>query len=335
MKIFISTGIYPPDIGGPSQYAKGLENSFEDLGNKVSVGYFDIEKKLPTGIRHIFYFFKILPKILSSDLVIILDNFSAALPTLLASKLFGKKTILRTGGDFLWEGYVERTGEQVLFRDFYKTCMNKLSLKEKFIFRIMNWILSNVDALIFSTRWQLNIFLAAYDLDPRKLFIIENFYGEKDKKTTEVNNKIFVASTRKLKWKNQDVLREAFQIVKSQKPEIELDVENVPYGDFIEKIRASYAVILASLGDISPNMILDAIRLNKPFILTRENGLTDRIADIGLFVDPQNVRDISDKILSLSDPKVYAEYKARIENFQFTHSWIEIAQEFLDISKKI
>ena len=49
------------------------------------------------------------------------------------------------------------------------------------------------------------------------------------------------------------------------------------------------------LGDISPNLILDAVRHNKPFILTQENGLTDRLGDIGLYVDPENVDDIKEK----------------------------------------
>lgn len=335
MKLLISTGIYPPDIGGPAQYAKNLKEAFETLGNKVSVKSFNFEKKLPTIVRNIFYFFKILPKVIDSDVLIVLDTFSVAFPAIVAAKIFGKKTILRTGGDFLWESYVERTGDMVLLRDFYKTKMKSLSLKEKVIFKITNWIFSNLDALVFSTRWQLNIFLPAYNLDPRKLFIIENFYGKKEKETVVENKKIFVAGTRKLKWKNLDTLKEAFDRVKAKNPEIELDLENGKYDDFIGKIRGSYAVILASLGDISPNMILDAIRLNKPFILTRENGLNDRVYDIGLFVDPKNVEDISEKISLLLDQNIYSKLKMKIENFQFTHLWSEIAQEFLDINKKV
>ena len=66
---------------------------------------------------------------------------------------------------------------------------------------------------------------------------------------------------------------------------------------FMERISRCYAVILASLGDISPNMILDAIRHNKPFILTKETGLYDRLKNIAIFVDPENTDDIKEKIL--------------------------------------
>ena len=59
MKILITTGIYPPKIGGPAQYAKNLKEAFEKMGNSVSVKTFTIENRIPTGIRHIFFFLKI------------------------------------------------------------------------------------------------------------------------------------------------------------------------------------------------------------------------------------------------------------------------------------
>ena len=59
-------------------------------------------------------------------------NFLAAAPTMLACRLMGKKYIIRTGGDLLWEWYVERTGEAILLRDFYSR-PRALSLKEKAI----------------------------------------------------------------------------------------------------------------------------------------------------------------------------------------------------------
>jgi hypothetical protein len=60
------------------------------------------------------------------------------------------------------------------------------------------------------------------------------------------------------------------------------DRDELPYESFLNKMKESYAVVLLSLGDISPNMILDAIRLNKPFVCTKENGLMDRIAGVGV-----------------------------------------------------
>ena len=66
-----------------------------------------------------------------------------------------------------------------------------------------------------------------------------------------------------------------------------------------------------SLGDISPNMIMDAIRYNRPFIVTRETGIYDRIKDIAIFVDPENTEDIAEKIVWLSQPENYEKQKEK------------------------
>jgi glycosyltransferase involved in cell wall biosynthesis len=91
---------------------------------------------------------------------------------------------------------------------------------------------------------------------------------------------------------------------------------------------------LVSLADISPNTILDALRCNKPFILTKENGL-DRLKDIAILVDPKNEDEIKEKILWLSDKENYLSQKKKIESFSFTHSWEEMANEFINLFKKI
>ena len=117
-KILIATGIYPPKVGGPAQYAKNLKDSFEKLGHEVIVKTYGVEDYLPSGVRHLFFLFKIIPAVLSSDMIFVLDTFSVGLPAVLACKIFGKKSMIRTGGDFLWEGYVERTGKKILLRKF-------------------------------------------------------------------------------------------------------------------------------------------------------------------------------------------------------------------------
>ena len=60
MKILIATGIYPPDIGGPAQYARGVEEAWKKEGHEVKVLAFRLERKIPTGIRHLYYFFRVL-----------------------------------------------------------------------------------------------------------------------------------------------------------------------------------------------------------------------------------------------------------------------------------
>ncbi len=340
MRITIATGIYPPDIGGPAQYARETERAWGSVWHTVAVCRFNALRFLPSGIRHLAFFLWVLWRSVGADFIFIPDTFSAAVPAVAVGKLLRKKTIIRTGGDFLWEQFVERTGDLVLLRNFYQTRRAQLNAKERMIFRFVRWALQNASAVVFSTEWQKNIFAEPYRLDAEKCFVVENYYASCTARYSDVlenirTKKVFVGGTRKLKWKNTERLRRAFYIAKARRQEHTIDIENAPHMAFKEKIKNAYAVILASLGDISPNMILDALRTGTPFILTRETGLYERLKNIAVFVDPESERDIAEKVLWLSDERNYTAQTAKVRAFSFTHSWDEIAHEILAIQKQL
>ncbi len=337
MKILIATSIYPPEIGGPAEYAKNLKDVWVNEGHDVSVRIFSKFMWIPWGIRHVLFLFYILPAVRRVDYILTLDAFNAGV-VVVAGKLLGKKVILRTGGDTLWEFYVERTGEMVLLKDFYQTCLHKFSFKEKLTFVLLRWGLQNLSAIIWSTEWQRDIFLEPYGLQSQRHFIIENYYGKKlSPYGSESGNleKNFIGGTRRLKWKNIELVEEVFERSDVRATGAYLDTDTVPKEEFLEKIRSSYAVILASLGDISPNTILDAIRCGKPFIVTKEVGIYERIKDCAVFVDPKDEEDITQKIVWLCDEKNYALQRQRVINFTFTHEWDEMAKEYMDIWTQI
>lgn len=334
MKILITTGIYPPKIGGPAQYAKNLALALEQVGNQVVVKTYTVEDKLPSGIRHLSFLLRIIPKVLWADSIITLDTFSVGLPTVMAAKIFGKKSIIRTGGDFLWEQYVERTGKKILLRKFYDTERANFNKKERIIFRMTRWTLANASYTVFSTDWQRNIFVAAYAIDRRMTSIIENYYGPKES-DLEPRSKIFIASTRKLVWKNLDSLKRGFDNIQKNNQDIELFLDNLPFDQFMQTIKDCYATVLFSLGDISPNMILDAIRFNRPFICTREVGIYNRIKDAGIFVNPEDEKELEDAVRRLLTPEGYREAKEKVKKFDFTHTWEQMAKEFINLAMRI
>ena len=338
MRILISTGIYTPDIGGPAIYARNLYDTWKAEGYDVKVAAYRWERAFPPIVRHFLFLLKVLRKGRNADLILVLDTWSAAVPTMVACTLLRKKYVIRTGGDFLWESYVERTEEPVLFRDFYTTCMPKLSLKESLVYKLSKLVLRKADKIIFSTEWQRKIFIDAYALVQGKTYIVENFCGEKTEQISP-EKRVFVAGARNIRLKNLDLLRSAISEARKELrqksfEDIELDTNKAMASNFIEKVRSAYAIILISISDISPNMILDALRAGVPFIVTKENGITDRIKDYALFVDPNNKQDIVEKIVWLSDPKNRELQKEKISKFNWVHTWKEIAGEIVQVWEK-
>lgn len=330
LKIIIATGIYPPDIGGPAQYAKNLFEEFKRRGYEVKVLHYKIEKKLPTGIRHFVYFLRLIFNLSGRNLIISLDTFSTGLPSAIIAKIFGKKIILRIGGDFLWESYIERTGELTTLPFFYEAKVG-LSIKEKLIYFLTKFVLKNCSALVFSTEWQKEIFKKAYGISPKKCYIVENFYGEKIA-NFEPKEKNFIWAGRPLRLKNLEMLKIAFDEAMERNQDIRIEmITGLPYHQFIEKLKNCYAAILPSLSEVSPNFILDAIRVNKPFILTKETGFYEKLKDIGIFTNPLDKEEIKNKILFLAEENNYREYKKRVESFNIKHSWQDIANEILNI----
>jgi glycosyltransferase involved in cell wall biosynthesis len=327
--IVIATGIYPPAVGGSAEYAINLERQYSALGHRVRLVKYGTERFLPSGFRHLVFFFKCLVALRRADFVLALDNFSAAAPAVLAARIMGKQSCVRVGGDFLWEQYVERTGEMIPLPDFNKA-IPALSRKERVIYKIIKWVFRSTDTLVFSTRWLSLIFADSYKLPPNKISIIENYFGSKIGDTTAVR-KNFVWAGRNIRLKNLTNIEKAFVEARKVNPEIELQVVRLGHAELLQKIRDAYATISVSLSEVSPNFVIESVYCGKPFVTTKYCGISDRLGDTGLYADPNDVENIKEKILYLAQAKGYTEYLEKNRAFNFSHSWEEIALEFLRI----
>ena len=333
LRILIAAGIYPPAVGGPAKYAKQLGDHWKREGHAVSVAAYRLEHSLPIGARHLLYFLRILPRVARADFIVAFDTLSVGLPAVLAARLFRKRIVIRAGGDFLWESYVERTGDLVLLRDFYQVARSKWSRKEKLIFFLTKHALQNASAIAFNSEFQRKIFISAYGLAERNACVILNHYGPKmpGEKPTEKN---FIWAVRPLKLKNGALLREAFADAQAADPFLALDDHLTSHDELLRRIRSCYAVILPSITDISPNLILEAVQFGKPFICTTETGAFEALKDCGIFVDPTSKKALTEKILFLADEKNYQECARKVAAFELPpHGWSQIAAEFLALAR--
>lgn len=333
MKILICTGIYPPDVGGPAKYAYHLAQEFGKQGHEIKVLAYKLEKKMPIGLRHLYYFFRVLANLWRTDLIIVLDMLSTGFPAVLAGKLFNKKTILRVGGDFLWETYTDKTGNLIKLKYFYQNTP-KLSFKFSLIKKLQKFTLENARVLVFNSNWQKNLFNKYYNLN-NKLFVVENYYGEKSE-SKKFTNKNFLFAGRQTKFKNLKLVQEVFEELKKEGSEAVLEiVDNLSDVALMEKIKNSYALLTLSITDFAPNFIVEGIMAGKPFILTKDCGLVERVGELGIIVEPIDKNEVKIAIKSLLDNNVYNNYCQKISNFNFVHSWEILAKEFLQIYKNV
>lgn len=321
--------IYPPEIGGPAHYAYHLVEEFRRLGHQVRVVKFTEVRHWPAGLRHLVYFFKLLPVMLWADWAVAFDTLSVGLPAVLAARLCRTKIVIRVGGDFLWESYVERTGLEIALPDFYLK-LPQLNLWEHLIFSLTRYLCRHSQRLVFTTEWQRDLWCTPYRLLLAKTSISENFYGSKLPASNPVH-KNFICAGRVIKLKNLTRLQRIFAQLANSHPDLVLDVRHESQAELLAAIKRCYAVIVASFSEVSPNIILEAVRYNKPFIVTRYCGFLDRLSGLGLQLDPFDDTDITQKILQLAQATEYQQQLKLLNAFSWLHSWQDIANEYQKI----
>ena len=128
MKIVITTGIYPPDIGGPAKHVKLFQDFLVGqqshtrvitYGSQKAPFVWSVSRQWPFGIRQCIYFVKCLAAALFNDAFYAQDVTSAGLPALVAAKILRRKFIVRIGGDVLWERLAEAGKTDLSMINYY------------------------------------------------------------------------------------------------------------------------------------------------------------------------------------------------------------------------
>ena len=350
-KVILVTPHMPPTAGGPSIHAKKLLDHFSTAPNppsqmkgiQISLFNFEKYKKYPSGIRHLLAFFSIFKKSVGKDTILALDGFTVALPSIFVGKILRKKVIIRVGGDFIYEQFLNL--KQVDFLNFYKN----FNLHKKFFswklylkYLVQKFVLQNADEIIFNTSWQRNIFQQHYKLSP-KLYVVENPVEAIESKVYEnakvndsflekVNSQkyIFTSITRDIPYKNLKRLKKVFSEMGEN---YFLETEQGSRESCLKRISLSRAYICASISDISPNQVQEALSLKIPIIISKYTGITEYIEKQGVakVVDPFDENDIKNALLEMCDESKYLEYKKNLENFKWPQTWESLFEQYKEI----
>ncbi len=370
LKILIATGIYPPEIGGPAGYAKNLAEKLVENGHKVcTITYsdeeiYDIDKNLSfTLIRikrtnkisnYLRYFFALIKNIRNYDLVYSFDHFSAGIPSVLACKIFQKKIAIRIGGDFIWELYIKKTKHGITLRDFYKLETYK---KDSVRFFLIKMVFKFSNLLIFTTKFQEEIFEKPYKINNKKVHYISNpiMIDDFNVLNQEKSNDILFAGriTENANLLNVikaflDIKQDKFRLVimgngdqKSSLMQYVVDnnIKNIVFRDRVlnnelrENIVKSYAMIFPGYTDISPNTVLDCISMKTPFVVTKEHGF-DWLRNEILEFDPVGVESIKNAIERIMDINSYNSIKRMIDEINYKYSYDDVVRDTLAIFEK-
>ncbi len=331
-RILIVTPLLPPEPGGPSYYAHALSKALERQGTSVSLIAFREVRHLPSVLRHLVFLGKVHKRARDADVLIVLDTVSVALPAVLAAALAQKPVIVRTGGDFIWERYIERTGDKVLLSEFY-TDDRSLTWKERLLLWLERWVVFRLaSVLVFSTEWQRAIWKRPFALVLERTAVIENCYPERvGGPSTAPAGTTYLCAWRPTAFKNVDQLERAYELARPDlDPRHALEIlRGVPRTELYERLQQARALVIPSLSEVSPNLALEALSFGVPVLLTRDCGIRDRLGDSVRYLDPKDPSDIARCLRELSDEPTWRDACARARAFSHVHTYDDIAREFL------
>ncbi|HVM73361.1 MAG TPA: glycosyltransferase family 4 protein [Candidatus Paceibacterota bacterium] len=331
MRIIIATGIYPPEVGGPALYAKGVRESLEKTGHDAPVVLFSSLKNYPSGVRHVLYVFKLMRAAWGASAIFAFDTYSAGVPTAFVGMLLRKPVVIRIGGDFVWESYIERTHDLVPLPKFYRA-PRALSRKERMAKKLVAWMLRHGE-LAFNTPWLARIWTEPYGLDESRIHTVENVIGPRLERSKETNRSVILYG-RQMALKNASAFRTAFEKVRAEGIDLELKEGIVPHAELMELTRSCYAVALPSISDVAPNTIIDALRCGVPFIITKNSGYAEKYKNMGIVIDPLDEADMIRGIKALADPATYERLRANIAAYTTVRTYDDVAHDMLAIIQK-
>ncbi|MDF1497615.1 MAG: glycosyltransferase family 4 protein [Patescibacteria group bacterium] len=228
MKIVFATGIYPPEIGGPAGYVKGVATELTKQGHEVAVITYG-DEKTETGenyqvhiarrsslvLRRYFeYFWQAYKLARKADVVYAQGPVSEGIPSALAAMIARKPFILKIVGDFAWEQYMQSedavASPESLDVFLQKNHHNKIRMYEI----AERWTAKRAKQIIVASECMRES-IARWGVDKAKIKVIYNsiefnpLKAEVDYRALlnlPKNKKIIITAGRIIYWKRLDII---------------------------------------------------------------------------------------------------------------------------------
>ncbi|MCF7844305.1 MAG: glycosyltransferase family 4 protein [Kiritimatiellales bacterium] len=350
MKIVLATGIYPPDIGGPATYVRHLAEEFTKMGMEVVVITYGESSKVqvPSSkwevvrvnksfpILRWFRYAKALKKVgKDADVVYVFSSVSVGAPLEFA-RLKKPKKVLRLGGDFGWERYTDWGGRRGL-REWYA----KSSLVSSCWFLVYRWILSSFHHIVFSTKFQEEIYENKFKQLPAHS-VVENALPEGQPEMHSMNAPLRILFMgRFVAFKNLETFLKAIDQIDARVTMVGDGPKNIKLkklaspkvvfvsptsGEEKQKIFQSHdLMVIPSITEISPNVALEARATGLPVLLSSETGLSTDLSE-GMIL--KNLRREEDIVSAIENVRShYVEYSKKASESLEKRGWDVVAGE--------
>ncbi|MDD5430709.1 MAG: glycosyltransferase family 4 protein [Candidatus Pacebacteria bacterium] len=234
MRILITTGIFPPDIGGPATQIEHLASGLAGAGFGVSVlTYGSPENKKRnyelTGVsrklgplKQVFYGIKTFMLAQKTDAIYTTDLYSPGYFSMLAAKFWKKKFVVRFAGDSAWETALNKGLTQDGILEFQDKKYN--SFIEKLKGRRAR-ILKSADTVVAVSNFMKDL-AVKIGVDSRRVSVIYNAVDFRDNlpKHENSNAPTLVFVGRLVPWKGVEMLINAVSKLKNKYPDIMLEI---------------------------------------------------------------------------------------------------------------
>lgn len=333
----VATPLYPPQIGGPATHVVFLEQNLSSDFDLRLVKFSDVAG-YPKGIKHMVYFFKILASAFGADVVYALDPVSVGFPALLASKVLGKKFVLRVGGDYAWEQGVQRFGVTATLDEFLKTTQSNRSVRT--LQGIQSYVAKQADVVIAPSGYLAGVVkswgvpierVQVVYSQPEILELKQSRESARKALGVHENERIILSAGRLVPWKGFEALMEVVSTLpngytlaiagsgpdeeKLQKKALGLSIANrvrflgqIPKEQMAMWLSASDVFVLNTKYEGLSHMILEAFSAGIPVVTTSVGGNTELVVNeiTGLLVAPDAVPQFSSAITKIVTDRVFA-----------------------------
>ncbi len=332
LNMLITTGLFPPEIGGPATYSKTLLEELPKSGIKVGVLPFSKVRHFPKIVRHLVYFYKILCRGAKADIIFAQDPVSVGVPSAMAASILRKKFIMKVVGDYAWEQGVQRFGVKETLDDFLG---RHYGWQVELFRRLQEFSAKKADLVIVPSAYLKNV-LTRWGIDPDKIRVVYNSFehteGEVSKaearKRLGIKGTVFISAGRLVPWKGFETLIEVMpQILQNiadarliiigsgplhdnlKKKIGVLHLEShaelkgqIPHLEFLRYLGAGDVFVLNTAYEGFSHTLLEAMAEGIPVITTNAGGNKEIVADgvTGVLVGHDSKEELKHAMVKLA-----------------------------------